>query len=222
MAAAAHPQTRRANTSGSEPVGGPRVWQRMLSGRRLDLLQPDPKDIELTDIAHGLARVARWNGQTRGDHAFSVAQHSVVVRDVVMVLEPGLGREAELAALLHDAAEYVIGDLISPFKSSIGGAYRDIESGLLAAIYRRFEIDPAAVDVVTGQIKRADRIAAYHEATGLAGFDPLEAETYFGRPPPLPDTLTTRLTALQAVSANAAQKTFFDACNRLLAGHDPR
>ena len=96
----------------------PRVWQRMLSGRRLDLMDPSPLDIELADIAHGLARVARWNGQTTGEHAFSVAQHSLVVEQLVAAT----GKDArwQLAALLHDAPEYVIGDMISPFKSVLG------------------------------------------------------------------------------------------------------
>src|SRR6185312_13495858 len=88
----------------------PRAWQRMLSGRRLDLLEPSPLDIEIEDIAHGLARVARWNGQTKGLHAFSVAQHSVLVERLVADLSPRLSREARLMALLHDAPEYVVGD----------------------------------------------------------------------------------------------------------------
>ena len=72
----------------------------MLSGRRLDLLEPSPLDIEIADIAHGLARVARWNGQTKGPHAFSVAQHSVLVERLVSELSPRLAREGRLMALL--------------------------------------------------------------------------------------------------------------------------
>src|ERR1700736_1048194 len=85
-----------------------RAWQRMLSGRRLDLLDPSPLDVEIEDIAHGLARVARWNGQTKGSHAFSVAQHSVLVERITAELNPRLARTARLMALLHDAPEYVI------------------------------------------------------------------------------------------------------------------
>src|SRR5215470_9293625 len=120
-----------------------RAWQRMLSGRRLDLLDPSPKDIEIEDIAHGLARVARWNGQTVGEHAFSVAQHALLVEEIAAVLHPELNRRWRLAALLHDAAEYVIGDLISPFKAAIGLDYKAFETRLLQAIHRRFGLPPA-------------------------------------------------------------------------------
>ena len=92
----------------------PRAWQRMLSGRILDLLDPTPMDIEIEDIAHGLAFVARWNGQTRGDFAYSVAEHSLLVEEIFFRLNPDGLVKWRLAALLHDAPEYVIGDMISP------------------------------------------------------------------------------------------------------------
>lgn len=159
-----------------------RAWQRMLSGRRLDLLSPSPHDIEIEDIAHGLARVARWNGQTKGAHAFSVAQHSLLVAKVFEHENPAAGRSERLAALMHDAPEYVVGDLISPFKAAIGLDYKAFENRLLAAIHERFGIRGA--DTRTAQeIKRADRIAAYFEATELAGFNHKEAEIFFGLPP---------------------------------------
>jgi len=160
----------------------PRAWQRMLSGRRLDLLDPSPLDIEIADIAHGLARVARWNGQTSGDHAFSVAQHSLLVEALYGELVPAASAEARLAALLHDAPEYVIGDMISPFKSVMGGSYKDCEQRLQHAIHLRFS-PPAELDAsLRKDIKRADQIAAYYEATLLAGFSTAEATEYFGRP----------------------------------------
>ncbi|WP_217575930.1 HD domain-containing protein [Mesorhizobium sp. GbtcB19] len=160
----------------------PRAWQRMLSGRRLDLLDPSPLDIEIADIAHGLARVARWNGQTSGDHAFSVAQHSLLVEALYGELAPEASAEARLAALLHDAPEYVIGDMISPFKSVMGGSYKDCELRLQRAIHLRFSL-PAELAASLGKdIKRADQIAAYYEATLLAGFSTAEATEYFGRP----------------------------------------
>jgi len=163
--------------------GPGRAWQRMLSGRRLDLLNPSPLDVEIEDIAHGLARVARWNGQTKGTHAFSVAQHSVLVEKITSELRPRLARSARLAALLHDAPEYVVGDLISPFKAALGIDYKDFEHKLQAAIHLRFGL-PAAVpaDLKTA-IKKADTFAAYFEATQLANFSPEEARTYFGNPP---------------------------------------
>lgn len=167
----------------------PRVWQRMLSGRRLDLVDPSPLDIEIEDIAHGLARVARWNGQTPGPHAFSVAQHSVLVEAIFSgpngsftVTNDPVSAADSLAALLHDAPEYVIGDMISPFKSLVGGEYRVIEARLLEAIHIRFGLAPERSPKLVEAIKQADRIAAYFEAVGLAGFDVVEAESFFGRP----------------------------------------
>src|SRR5215831_2563530 len=157
-----------------------RAWQRMLSGRRLDLLAPSPLDIEIEDIAHGLARVARWNGQTAGDHAFSVAQHSVLVERLTGELSPRLTREARLMALLHDAPEYVIGDLISPFKAAVGIDYKDFELRLQSAIHLRFGLPARAPDDLLALFKKADRRAAYFEATQLAGFSPAEARRFFG------------------------------------------
>jgi 5'-deoxynucleotidase YfbR-like HD superfamily hydrolase len=159
----------------------PRAWQRMLSGRRLDLLDPSPLDVEIEDIAHGLARVARWNGQTSGDHAFSVAQHALLVDAIAGILDPELSRRDRLAILLHDAPEYVIGDMISPFKAVIGGEYKPVEERLLGAIFRRFGIPLPSTRLVK-ILKAADRAAAYYESTRLAGFAESEAAKFFGRP----------------------------------------
>ncbi|WP_210497202.1 YfbR-like 5'-deoxynucleotidase [Microvirga antarctica] len=164
----------------------PRVWQRMLSGRRLDLLNPSPLDVELDDIAHGLARVARWNGQTIGSHIFSVAQHSLLVEAIAHHQEPTMTRETRLAVLLHDAPEYVIGDIISPFKAVIGDAYKAIEERLLSAIHLHFGLPSVPSAPLKRFIKRADRQAAFLEATHLAGFGREEAMKIFGRPEPLP------------------------------------
>ncbi len=165
----------------------------MLSGRRLDLLDPSPLDIEVEDIAHGLARVARWNGQTHGPYIFSVAQHSLLVEAVLRLKSPRYDHNAALAAMLHDAPEYVIGDMISPFKAVIGGAYKEVEKRLLGAIHVRFglpaEIDPA----LERRIKAADRGAAYLEATTLAGFGVTESKRLFGSDPGLPDDIRTDL-----------------------------
>lgn len=161
----------------------PRAWQRMLSGRRLDLLDPSPFDIEISDIAHGLARVARWNGQTIGDNAFSVAQHSVLVEQLCGQLRPGISAKDRLAALLHDAPEYVIGDMISPFKSALGTSYRGIEDGLEKAIHLRFELPAVTSKSLHTLIKRADRISAWAEAVQLAGFSEEEADQLFGVQP---------------------------------------
>ena len=161
-------------------TNAPRAWQRMLSGRRLDLLDPSPLDIEIADIAHGLARVARWNGQTLGDHAFSVAQHCLLVEALLADLEPDWPAEWRLAGLLHDAPEYVVGDLISPFKAALGLDYKAFELQLLAAIHARFGLPRGLPETVTRTIKRADRIAAYHEARLLAGFAEAEAVQFFG------------------------------------------
>jgi len=167
----------------ADKVGAPpRAWQRMLSGRRLDLLDPSPLDVEIADIAHGLARVARWNGQTAGDHAFSVAQHSLLVEDIFCALRPSALPEARLTALLHDAPEYVIGDMISPFKAAVGGGYKAVENRLQQAIHLRFGLPAETGERLKRDIKRADQIAAYFEATGLAGFSLAEAAQFFGRP----------------------------------------
>jgi uncharacterized protein len=192
----------------SATSSGPRAWQRMLSGRRLDLLDPAPEHIAIEDIAHGLARVARWNGQTHGAHAFSVAQHAVLVEDISSALEPGLEQRWRLAALLHDAPEYVIGDLISPFKAAIGLDYKAFELRLLAAIHRTFAIPPQLPSSVNGLIKRADRIAAYYEATQLAGFSCTEGEQYFGPLEVLPNALNEAVSQLEAVPASVAQQLF--------------
>ncbi|PWE58427.1 hydrolase [Metarhizobium album] len=153
----------------------------MLSGRRLDLLDPSPLDVEISDIAHGLARVARWNGQTSGDHAFSVAQHSLVVEEIFRRCNKATADELQMA-LLHDAPEYVIGDMISPFKSVVGGGYKSVEKRLEEAVHRRFGLPAHASRELKDQIKKADRIAAYFEATELAGFTSEEARKFFGQP----------------------------------------
>ncbi|HWB46633.1 MAG TPA: HD family hydrolase [Hyphomicrobiaceae bacterium] len=187
---------------------GERAWQRMLSGRRLDLLNPAPADIDIDDIAHGLARVARWNGQTVGDHAFSVAQHALVVEEIAIGMHPDTLPRWRLAALLHDAPEYVIGDLISPFKAALGLDYKAFEIRLLEAIHRRFGLPPQLPDRVVTMIKSADRVAAYFEATVLAGFTLEEAARYFGEPRGVPASLAAELNTLEALPAAEAQSAF--------------
>jgi len=188
----------------------PRAWQRMLSGRRLDLLDPSPLDIEIADIAHGLARVARWNGQTRGAHAFSVAQHSVLVERLVYDLNPRLAREARLMALLHDAPEYVIGDLISPFKAAVGLDYKNMENKLQAAIHMRYGISAIVPAALRTLFKKADHLSAYYEATQLAGFEEKEARRLFGAP--AAGLTTPRLLPLATAEA---EKLFLDRFRKL-------
>jgi uncharacterized protein len=159
-----------------------RAWQRMLSGRRLDLLDPSPMDIEIEDIAHGLARVARWNGQTRGEHPFSVAQHSLLVASIAQSLEPHAEPELALYALLHDAPEYVIGDIISPFKALIGETYKKVENRLLHAIHLRFGLKSETPRLMAKTIKVADQASAYWEAVALADFTQDEADRFFKKP----------------------------------------
>ncbi|WP_310621036.1 HD family hydrolase [Flexibacterium corallicola] len=162
--------------------GQKRAWQRMLSGRRLDLLEPSALDIEIEDIAHGLARVARWNGQTVGAHAFSVAQHSIIVEQILCFLKPDIENNWRLAALLHDAPEYVIGDMISPFKTVLGESYKGVEERIHSAVHQRFSLPHPLPMKISKLIKRADIISAYFEALYLAGFSKAEADTYFGTP----------------------------------------
>ena len=159
-----------------------RAWQRMLSGRILNLADPSPLDVEIEDIAHGLARVARWNGQTKGKNSLSVAQHSVIVEQITRMLNPNLLPKWALASLLHDGPEYVIGDMISPFKTILGIEYSQIESKILQAIHLRFSLPAVLPKNISSQIKKADKIVAYFEATNLAGFDNKEASKLFGKP----------------------------------------
>ena len=183
----------------------------MLSGRRLDLADPSPVDVEIGDIAHGLARVARWNGQTLGDHAFSVAQHSCLVLDIVDVLNPDASPAQRQIALLHDAPEYVVGDLISPFKAMVGGEYKALEERLLRAIHLRFALPADTPAVWKRAVKRADTIAAFYEATQLAGFEPVEARRYFGSS----QGYAPEHGKLVPLPAAQAQRLFLDAFARI-------
>ncbi|MBT9368510.1 HD family hydrolase [Rhizobium sp. CSW-27] len=176
----------------------------MLSGRRLDLLDPSPLDVEITDIAHGLARVARWNGQTRGDHAFSVAQHCLVVEEIFRLTHPSASATELAMTLLHDAPEYVIGDMISPFKAVVGGGYKAVEKRLEAAVHLRFGLPPHPSRELKTRIKKADTVAAYFEATELAGFSHEEAKKFFG----LPRGITRDMLPMAPMAAIEAQRLF--------------
>ena len=160
-----------------------RAWQRMLSGRRLDLLDPTPMDIEVEDIAHGLAFVARWNGQTFGDHPYSVAEHSILVERIFALQNPGIVPKWKLAALLHDAPEYVIGDMISPVKAAIGAAYGELDQRLTAAIHLRFGLPAQLPAAIKKSIKTADKVSAWLEAVQIAGFDVTEANRLLAAQP---------------------------------------
>jgi 5'-deoxynucleotidase YfbR-like HD superfamily hydrolase len=192
-----------------------RAWQRMLSGRRLDLLDPSPLDIEIEDIAHGLARVARWNGQTHGAHIFSVAQHTLLVETVLRAQHPRIDSRVRLAAMLHDAPEYVNGDMISPFKAVIGGSYKVVEKRLLAAIHIRFSLPATLPTDLNERIKMADRGAAYLEATKLAGFAEAEARRLFGKDPKL--EASTQQDCLAPWPAGKAEKLFLMRFKTLLS-----
>lgn len=196
----------------------PRAWQRMLSGRRLDLLDPSPIDVELEDIAHGLARVARWNGQTRGAHIFSVAQHSLLVEDIAARLAPETTRATRLGILLHDAPEYVIGDMISPFKAVIGDVYKDTERRLAAAVRLHFGLPAAPPRAEATLAKRADRTAAFLEATRLAGFSEAEARRFFGTPDGAPPDLDSWLPPWPA---DTAARRFKERCRELAGNPSP-
>ncbi len=198
----------------AKPFKAPaRAWQRMLSGRRLDILDPSPLDIEIEDIAHGLARVARWNGQTASLHAFSVAEHSLLVESIARRLKPGFPVRWCLAALLHDAPEYVIGDMISPFKAALGPEYKAIEHNLEQAIHLRFKL-PASLPVgIARLIKKADRLSAYFEATQIAGFSREESDKHFLKPPA---DLKISLTPLSVAEAQIAFMDRFTVLNTAL------
>ncbi|RZV43767.1 MAG: HD family hydrolase [Acidimicrobiales bacterium] len=185
----------------------------MLSGRRLDLLDPSPFDVEIEDIARGIARVARWNGQTKGDHAFSVAEHSVVVERIFARLNPKSSAADRLMALLHDSAEYVIGDMISPFKSALGLDYKDFEARIETAIHLRYGLPAKPSARLKKTIKKADIYCAYFEAVQIAGFSIDEADKYFTRPPA---DLRIRLRPLPVAEAEAFFLKRFEQLNRQL------
>ncbi len=191
-----------------------RAWQRMLSGRRLDLLAPSPLDIEIEDIAHGLARLARWNGQTSGNYPYSVAQHSLLVVDICTVFRPQWPPKWKLAALLHDAPEYVIGDLISPFKAAVGIDYKAFEQTLESAIHLRCGLPACLPASISQVIKRADIASAYFEAVHLAGFTPLEAGKIFGTPRRISSVTIT------PISTREAEKRFLRRFRNLAAEAD--
>jgi len=184
----------------------------MLSGRRLDLINPSPMDIEIEDIAHGLSRVARWNGQTTGEHSFSVAQHSVIVEDICRTLDPHADRDWLLAALLHDASEYVVGDMISPFKNALGVDYRAFEDKLMQAIHIRFGLPAAISPTLKKFIKAADKICAYLEATQIAGFSHEESEKFFGPPP-----FAVKGWAIKPLPPNEAKQLYIRRFEELMA-----
>lgn len=188
-----------------------RAWQRMLSGRRLDLLDPSPFDIEIEDIARGLARVARWNGQTSGDHAFSVAEHSVMVEELFSTLNPKSSREDRLAALLHDAAEYVVGDMISPFKQALGIDYKAFEARLEEAIHLRFGLPAIMRKPLKTKVKKCDVYCAWFEAVQIAGFSFEEANKYFTAPPN-----DVRIT-IEPLPVRAAENLFLERFFELLS-----
>ena len=193
-----------------------RAWQRMLSGRRLDLLDPTPVDIEVEDIAHGLAFVARWNGQTRGDWPYSVAEHSLLVETIFSRMNPGIAPRWQLAAVLHDAPEYVIGDMISPVKAAVGPGYEDLDRRLAAAIHLRFGLPAVLPPPIKKAIKAADKVSAWLEAVRIAGFREAEADKLFGRPAPeVIHRLEIRLRPPAEVRAD-----YVDRVARLLAACD--
>lgn len=189
-----------------------RAWQRMLSGRRLDLLDPTPVDIEIQDIAHGLSFVARWNGQTKGDFPYSVAEHSLLVERIFSELNPNSNSEARLAALLHDAPEYVLGDLISPVKAAVGYGYENLDDKLTAAIHRRFGLPAKVSPQLKKKIKKADKVSAWLEAMEIAGFSKHEADKFFGKF----DHYYLSQFSIQIRSPAIVRKDYIDKCSNLL------
>ncbi len=200
-----------AKPNSSTPT--PRAWQRMLSGRRLDILSPSPLDIEIEDIAHGLARVTRWNGQTKGTYGLSVAQHSLLVEEILSRNAPQLAQKWRLAGLIHDAPEYVIGDMITPFKAALGPLYRQIEARLQEALHIRFGLPAELPPGIIHSIKRADRMAAFIEATQIAGFADAEAKKLFSKPRGTPADYK-----IIPLPPEKAAKAFLRRCD-LLFGH---
>ncbi len=192
-----------------------RAWQRMLSGRRLNIVDPSPLDIGIEDIALGLSRVARWNGQTIGYHGFSVAQHSVLVAELMAAAAPSSDTRCLLAGLLHDAPEYVCSDLVTPFKNAIGGGYRELEDRVARSVHVAFGL-PAVLPADWAEpVVQADRLAARIEAEQLAGFGEEEAKKLFAVKCKVPKATLTAWPAVQA------SEVFLAAFAALTAGRWP-
>lgn len=198
------------------------VWQRMLSGRRLNLANPSMLDVEIEDIAHGLARIARWNGQTISEWSMSVAEHSLLVERLVGEATPRIDRRWRLAALLHDASEYVLGDMIGPLKQHLGSQWRQLEDRLQEEVHLRFGLPAVLPEDVHGQVKQGDLTAAWLEATQLAGYTEKEAGRRWRRPrrkatlairlepmPPRPaaDAFVARFRQLHSRSSQTLKRT---------------
>lgn len=133
-------------------------------------MKPAAREVDIEDIARGLSRLPRWNGQTKGSLAFSVAQHSLLVRFLFAELDPKAEKCWQLAALLHDGPEYALGDLIAPFKKVVGETYHQVEQSLQQAIHRRFSLPKVLPSSVAARVEKADRWSASLEAQVLTSF----------------------------------------------------
>jgi len=119
-----------------------------------------------------------------GDYAYSVAEHSLLVEEIFSHQNPDVPAKWQLAALLHDAPEYVIGDMISPVKAAVGPGYGVLDDRLTAAIHLRFGLPAQIPSTVKKRIKRADKLSAWLEAIQIAGFSKDEADKFFGKQDP--------------------------------------
>lgn len=139
------------------PAPPPDGWVTTSRGQVWSLDDPRPKDVHIEDIAAGLSRECRYNGQLREDCDFlSVAEHSVAMAVWAVAKKVVRYREDALAILLHDASEAILGDMVSPVKAR-DPIFKAIEAKTEDVIARRFGIKLATLGITKEQIKTIDR-----------------------------------------------------------------
>jgi 5'-nucleotidase len=144
------------------------------TGQKVDLSHPDPATINIHDISWHLSRIPRFLGAIRSDNVYTVAQHSVLVLNRVRQVEPDADIHLKLTALLHDAHEAYIGDVIKPMGELLDLAQplRRLKSRIQNAIWtgllkeHRFS-NQKFVPYIGPVIKDADQWARSYEAYHL-------------------------------------------------------
>lgn len=196
------------------------TWVQTHTGIPFDLLSPRAEDVDIDDILHGLSRVARYSGATRGDYAYTVAQHSLLVADLVASwgAPPVLVREA----LLHDAAEAYYGDITAPVQAAIrvlaGKLYKstspldDLKESVDAVVRKALglpaEESPLVrrADLVALAIERRDLMAPCVRDWALPEFAPPGVQISGPMLPALARVqVSTRLSTLDADIAGTQQ-----------------
>jgi hypothetical protein len=142
---------------------------RTITGRKFHLFGDDPEEIDLQDICVALSHMARFTGHT--NRLYSVAEHSLLVHDILWTMFKVRDPVVLLSGLLHDSTEAYLADISAPFKGALGN-YRELEDRVWGRIASKWglphEMDP--------RIKEADWIALFAEAIELQ--DPERSEIH--------------------------------------------